>query len=221
MKTFRTVDAEFTDEWIVEKSKFITYMAPADSEEEASKFLDRIRKQHWDATHHVPAWIIGLSGNVQKFSDDGEPGGTAGLPVLEALKHAELINTVLVVVRYFGGIKLGTGGLVRAYGQSARQAIEKGPVIEVQSHSVVSMMIDYTHLGRLQSWIAAEQFIDAGTDYTDHVTVKIYCPENRMDLVISSVTDMTSGTAKIHCSETMYLARNLDRAYEFMREVRS
>lgn len=220
MKGFKTIDAESEDEWVVEKSRFIAFMAPVDTEEQAALFLERIRKQHWSATHHVPAWVIGLNGSIQKFSDDGEPSGTAGLPVLESLKMAGLVNTAIVVVRYFGGIKLGTGGLVRAYGQSARQAIEKASVVQVDSHVTVRIGIDYTWLGKIQAWLASSGLPDGGTEYTDQVVISVHCPETAVEETLKNLTDMTNGTANLVVGDPFYLACKNGAFYNYEREVR-
>ena len=126
---YRTVGKSGEAELVIEKSQFISYAAPAATEEEALEFIQAIKKKHRDATHNVPAYVIGENNDIQRFSDDGEPSGTAGVPMLEVLKKEDLRDTVLVVTRYFGGIKLGTGGLVRAYTKAAKLALEAAGIV--------------------------------------------------------------------------------------------
>lgn len=191
MKTFNTVLHETETELVVQKSRFITYLLPVRDETAAAEQLERIRKQHWDAAHHVPAWIF--TSGAQKFSDDGEPGGTAGLPVLEALKHAGLENCMAVVVRYFGGIKLGTGGLVRAYGQAVREAIAAAEVHQVQTYDKLRISADYTQLGRLQAFLCQEAAVGVETAFTDSVDFSFYIRAEETDRFCAAVTDLTHG----------------------------
>jgi uncharacterized YigZ family protein len=120
---YKTLLKAGNDEIIIERSRFIGYAAPVSSEEEAMEFIDKIKNQHKDATHNVTAYVVGLHNEVQRYNDDGEPAGTAGVPILEVLKKEDLRNTVVVVTRYFGGIKLGAGGLIRAYTRGAKIAV--------------------------------------------------------------------------------------------------
>lgn len=204
MKPFNTVLKESVTELVVQKSRFITYLIPVHSEEEASGHLARIRKAHWDATHHIPAWI--LENGAQKFSDDGEPGGTAGLPVLESLKHAEMQNCMLVVVRFFGGVKLGTGGLVRAYGQAAREALIAGDTYHVEEYDSVVIEIEYTQLGRIQAHLSQSEAIGMETVFTDAVQISFFIKQDRTEQIRTEITDLTNGTAKIRIMDTELLA---------------
>lgn len=204
MKPFNTVLEESVNELIIQKSRFITYVLPVKNEMEASAYLERIRKQHWDASHHVPAWL--LETGAQKFSDDGEPGGTAGLPVLESLKHADMQNCMLVVVRYFGGIKLGTGGLVRAYGQAAREAIEAANRCHVSEYEHLHLKIDYTLLGKVQAYLAQMAVVGLETLFTDKVELVFYTPPSSADTLRAELIDMTHGNAEITLLDAELLA---------------
>lgn len=133
MKLYKTVEKEASASQIIEKSKFITYVKPVSSKEEADAFIAEIRKKHKDATHNVPAMVIGDKMQLQWASDDGEPQGTSGAPMVKLLTSEEITDTVIVVTRYFGGIKLGTGGLVRAYTSSAKLGLEAAGVAEYMS----------------------------------------------------------------------------------------
>ena len=155
VESYRTVGQVGEAEIIIEKSQFIGYAAPAGTEEEALEFIQTIKKKHRDATHNVPAYVIGENNAVQRFSDDGEPSGTAGVPMLEVLKNEDLRDTVLVVTRYFGGIKLGAGGLVRAYTKAAKAALEAAGIVTRVLHQVVQVSIDYTLLGLILNQLRA------------------------------------------------------------------
>ena len=130
MIEYKTLAKAGSDEIIIEKSRFIGYCAPVSSEEEALEFIEKIKKKHYDATHNVFAYVVGLDNNIQRYNDDGEPSGTAGVPILEVIKKEDLRNVVIVVTRYFGGIKLGTGGLIRAYTKGAKIALDAGIIIK-------------------------------------------------------------------------------------------
>ncbi len=204
MKRFDTVLEESVSELIIQKSRFITYLIPVKSEEEAVGNLERIRKSHWDATHHVPAWI--LASGAQKFSDDGEPGGTAGLPVLEALKHAGMQNSMVVVVRYFGGTKLGTGGLVRAYGQAARDAVAAASRYTVAEFQHIRTVMEYTQLGRVQAYLAQSEAIGIETEFTDHVELRFFIEPEAAETLSAQLVDLANGSIEIKELESELLA---------------
>lgn len=195
MKRFDTVLEESVSELIVQKSRFITYLIPVSDEEEAAGNLERIRKVHWNATHHVPAWI--LDSGAQKFSDDGEPGGTAGLPVLEALKHGNMQNCMLVVVRYFGGTKLGTGGLVRAYGQAARETLAAACRYTVAEFEHIQAVTEYTQLGRIQAHLAQSGAIGVETVFTDNVELQFFVEPEHVEALMAQLADLTNGNIEI------------------------
>ncbi len=206
MRSFRTVLKESVSELVIQKSRFITYLIPVRSEEEASKNLERIRKQHWDASHHVPAWV--LETGAQKFSDDGEPGGTAGLPVLEALKHGGMQNCQLLVVRYFGGVKLGTGGLVRAYGQAAREALSAAECYEVSEFDYIRAMMDYTLLGRIQAYLSQKSVVGLEILFTEKVDLRFFTLPASTEKIKEDLTDLTHGSVEISLLDTELLAVN-------------
>lgn len=204
MSPYNTVIKESISELSIQKSRFITYLIPVQSESDASSQLERIRKSHWDATHHVPAWI--LSNGIQKFSDDGEPGGTAGMPVLESLKHGEMMDCMLVVVRYFGGVKLGTGGLVRAYGQAARETLANADLYRVDEYDHVRVCMEYTHLGRVQSRLMQSDVLGIETVFTDMVELIFFVRTDRTADIQEVLTDLTNGDAVISIIDRMSLA---------------
>lgn len=204
MKTFDTVLEESVTELIIQKSRFITYLMPVKSEASAAAQLERIRKTHWDATHHVPAWI--LENGAQKFSDDGEPGGTAGLPVLESLKHCDMQGCMLVVVRYFGGVKLGTGGLVRAYGQAARDALTAAERYTVREFNHLKVLMEYTQIGRVQAFLSQAEVLGIETVFTDAVALTFFVGVEETDKIREALVDLTHGTADIKVIGTEMLA---------------
>lgn len=190
---YKTVSREAAAETVIEKSRFIGHVKPVKTEEEAQTFIAGIRKQHWDATHNVPVYVLGPEYHAQKFSDDGEPQGTAGLPVLSMLKNEGITDVVIVVTRYFGGIKLGTGGLVRAYTQSAQAGLEAAGVIEMVVHRVVNVTLDYTLLGKVQNYLAGRTSVRvADTVYTDHVTLVLQILPEEEEQVQGDLVELTS-----------------------------
>ena len=158
LNTYRTVADFGQDEIIIEKSTFIGYAKPVTTEEEAQAFIQELKKKHRDATHNVPAYVLGEHNDIQRCNDDGEPSGTAGVPVLEVIRKEDLRDVVVVVTRYFGGIKLGAGGLVRAYTKGAKIALEAAGIITKVLYQTVIVSVDYTMLGNLQNLLKLHQY---------------------------------------------------------------
>ncbi len=152
------------------KSKFIGRIKPVQNTAEAEAFIEKISKKHWDATHNVPAYIIGVNGEIQKYSDANEPSGTAGLPVLESLKQNSLVNVAVVVTRYFGGTLLGRGGLIRAYGRAAREAINKAGIVRMVPAKKIAVTVDYSHAGKIENELINRRIRLADTEYLADVT---------------------------------------------------
>ena len=206
MKTYKTLHSFGSDEYIVEKSTFIGYAKPIKSEEEAVEFINEIKKKHKDATHNVWAYTVGETMNIQRYSDDGEPQGTAGIPTLEVIKKEDLRDVVVVVTRYFGGIKLGAGGLVRAYTKGAKAGIEAAQIIEKVKYKEVGITIDYNQIGKVQNEIMNMGYTIKDTLYTDKVQIIVYSREEDAQSLKSKMTDITSGTAELSESESFYLS---------------
>ena len=206
MKTYKTLHSFGSDEYIVEKSTFIGYAKPIKSEEEAVEFINEIKKKHKDATHNVWAYTVGETMNIQRYSDDGEPQGTAGIPTLEVIKKEDLRDVVVVVTRYFGGIKLGAGGLVRAYTKGAKGGIEAAQIIEKVKYKEVGITIDYNQIGKVQNEIMNMGYTIKDTLYTDKVQIIVYSREEDAQSLKSKMTDITSGTAELSESESFYLS---------------
>ena len=206
MKTYKTLHGFGSDEYIVEKSRFIGYAKPIKSEEEAIEFINEIKKKHKDATHNVWAYTVGETMNIQRYSDDGEPQGTAGIPTLEVIKKEDLRDVAVVVTRYFGGIKLGAGGLVRAYTKGAKIGIEAAQIIQKVKYKEVSVTIDYNQIGKIQNEIMNMGYTVKDTLYTDKVEIIVYAREADVDSLKSKMIDITSGTALVSESESLYLS---------------
>ncbi len=177
------------------KSRFIAHVAPVDSVEEAQTFIERIKKEYWDARHNCYAFSVGAGNPLNRFSDDGEPGGTAGKPILEVITGSEVRNIVIVVTRYFGGTLLGTGGLVRAYGKAAREGLEASQIIEKIPGSRVEVETNYTDMGKLQYLFASNDIVTESIDYTDRVLMHCLFPEERMEEMKKKIDEATSARA--------------------------
>ena len=194
---YTTLEKEAHAEQTIEKSRFIAHAAPAASREEAELFIEKIRAQYRDATHNVPAFVLGDKQQTVWGSDDGEPGGTAGSPVALLIANEGLTNTVVVVTRYFGGIKLGPGGLVRAYTSSARLALEAAGRLDVYERAEKKVRVDYTFLGKLQNAEKDAPFALSVLDWSDKVTVSLsYAPEDEA-AVMQLVNNICSGSFEL------------------------
>ncbi|MBR2001149.1 MAG: YigZ family protein [Firmicutes bacterium] len=193
MIRYSTIQKEGQAELIIEKSRFIGYVKPVESREEADAFIKEIRARHRDATHNVPAFVIGEKFQQQWASDDGEPQGTSGVPMLQMMVKEGITNVVVVVTRYFGGIKLGTGGLVRAYTNTAKAALEDAGIHHVKDQTVIVASMDYTYLGKLQNEEKDGYFTIADTAYTDVITVTLHAEPEDADRVKGFLSELTGG----------------------------
>ncbi len=205
LKRYKTLLKYDKVEQIIEKSRFIGYAKPVENEEEATEFIESIRGKHKEATHNVPVYIIGENNEVQRYSDDGEPAGTAGIPVLEMLKKEEIKNVVIVITRYFGGIKLGTGGLVRAYTSTAKLVLNQCKVIEKALHDLLKIRMDYSFLGKIQNEVLSSGYIIKDTIFDDAVNMYVYSDVDRTENFIQMITNLTSGQADIQIQDRLYL----------------
>lgn len=209
MELYKTIKKEVSVTQIIEKSRFIAHAKPVESREEAEEFIAKIKGAYKDATHNVPAMVIGQGFQIQWASDDGEPQGTSGAPMVQMLVKEGLTNLVVVVTRYFGGIKLGTGGLVRAYTGSAKLAIEEAGVCSVQQVSVIDVRVDYTYLAKLQqlaipALTGEDGFIISDISYDDKVNLKLITRAGFCESVQNLMANITSGSAEIiSVSETI------------------
>ena len=206
MKLYSTVRAEASAEQIIEKSRFIAYVSPAETREEADEFIASIRKKHKDATHNVPAMVLGDKFQIQWASDDGEPQGTSGAPIVQMLVAQGITNVVVVVTRYFGGIKLGTGGLVRAYTSSAKLGLEAAGICDVCERQVMTYALDYTYLAKLQNLAGGALLTIENLTYTDVVQAELSCVPERADEVKNLIANLTGGQGRL-CSEETRVVR--------------
>lgn len=205
-----TLKSSGSDEIVISKSRFIAHCARVETEEAAQSFIEQIKKEHRNATHNCSAYIIGEHDQIQKANDDGEPSGTAGVPILDVLKKQHLKDTVVVVTRYFGGIKLGAGGLVRAYGKSTTVGIEAVGVVERRLHSKMKVSADYTWLGKLENELRNSTYLLDHIDYTEGVDFYVLVPAEETDAFINWMTDLSNGQTKIEQVEQLFL--EFDRA---------
>ena len=201
MNRYTTVAKEASAEQVIDRSRFIAHIARAFSKEEADAFIAGIRAQYKDATHNVPAFIVGEKSELKWTSDDGEPQGTSGPPMLQMLEREGLTNIVCVVTRYFGGIKLGTGGLVRAYTSSAKLALEAAGKHTVKDVTRMNVTIPYTLLGKLQNIEKSEPFTIEQIDYNEAVDLVLMMDQEDEGRVEALLMELSSGTVSIHSAD--------------------
>ncbi|GGR11516.1 YigZ family protein [Streptomyces netropsis] len=192
---YRTVAREGVHEIEINKSRFLCALAPAATEEEAQAFIARIRKEHPTARHHCFAYVLGADGSVQKASDDGEPGGTAGVPMLQMLLRREIRYVVAVVTRYFGGVKLGAGGLIRAYGGAVGEALDTLGTVTRQRFRLATVTVDHQRAGKLENELRATGRAVREVTYGAGVRMEIGLPEADVESFRAWLADTTAGTA--------------------------
>lgn len=188
------------------KSRFIATVRPVESEDEAVSFINETKKKYWDARHNCSAFVIGKRQELTRCSDDGEPAGTAGRPMLDVLLKENIHNAAVVVTRYFGGVLLGTGGLVRAYQQATKAGLAASEIIEKKDGAVLFIRTDYTGIGRLQYLFAQEKITVMDTAYEADVLVKAVIPENDKKRIEKTIIEQTNGTAKLEWGDEVTFA---------------
>ena len=201
MISYDTVYTGGSDEIVEKKSRFIAQVFPVETEEEVLQILEETRKKYWDARHNCYAFVLGAGGEITRCSDDGEPSGTAGRPILEVLTGRRLRNVLVIVTRYFGGTLLGTGGLVRAYSQSAQAGLAASRVITKQAGCLLTVDTDYNGIGKLQYLAAQSGLAVLDTVYTESVQMKVLVPTGLCGSVQKEITEATSGQAGISQDE--------------------
>lgn len=211
MKPYKTVKGYSKDEIIINKSTFIGYSNNVNDEDDAKDFIQKINKKHYDATHNCYAYMLGDTMSIAKCSDDGEPSGTAGVPILETLKKENLTNTVIVVTRYFGGIKLGSGGLIRAYTKGATIAINSNTIVEKLIYTPLNLTVDYSYVGVLQNYIEDNNILISPTTFLEKVTFNLYLPSEKIDSYIKTLTNLTNGKGQITTSDNIYVNKIKDK----------
>ncbi len=202
LKPYKTPKSASETEFIVNRSRFIGRCFPVSSEEEALEKLEGIRKLHYDATHNCYAYS--LRGGIRRFSDDGEPGGTAGMPIMDTLIRTETENALIVVTRYFGGILLGSGGLVRAYSKSASDALSAAGNVVMTPCSLVEFSVDYTRYGALEGFVRANSTVKS-VDFTDSILFRCLVPAEKSDAFKADIVERTDGRAKPEITGEEYL----------------
>lgn len=207
---YKTIAGYGEDYIVIERSRFIGYAQRVTTEEEATAFIAMIKKKHWDATHNCSAFVIGENDQIQRSSDDGEPSGTAGKPILECIKKNGVKDTVVVVTRYFGGIKLGAGGLVRAYTAGTVTALKAAKIVVHTLHQTISVSVDYTWWGKVENELRLGDHRVSSTDFTDKVTAHVLIPEGEQDEFVARMVDLTNGQAQIALGEKEYVEVPVD-----------
>ncbi len=204
--SYLTLRRAASDEFIVNKSRFIGYASPVKTEEEALAYLQSVRQKHKDASHHCYAYVIGRNAGVMRYSDDGEPGGTAGLPMMEVLKARGVVNCCCVVTRYFGGVLLGAGGLVRAYTQGAAIALNAAQVVAMEPTQRYLCEVSYSLWDRVRHALNALPVQLVSSEFTTAVTFSLLVRERDAEALLAELTRLTDGRAEALLEEESYQA---------------
>jgi uncharacterized YigZ family protein len=202
---YKTVSGYGSAALDINKSRFIAYVSRVETEDEAVAFIEQIKKKHLDATHHCAAYITGEHDQYQKAYDDGEPTGTAGKPILEVIKKSALKDTVIVVIRYFGGIKLGSGGLIRAYGRAASAGLQVAGFIERCCHTRIVMEFDYTFQGIVENNLRSLGYVIEGKEFGERVTMIALEKSGQEEILEKKITDWTAGKAILSRAGEVYV----------------
>jgi uncharacterized YigZ family protein len=211
LEKYYTVKGYGENEIVIEKSRFICYVQRATTEEEAVQFIQKIKKKHWDATHNCSAYLIGEHDQIQKANDDGEPSGTAGVPMLEVLKKKGLKDTVVVVTRYFGGIKLGAGGLVRAYSKSVSEGLKAAGIVERRLMRIMHITIDYHLLGKIEKELRSSSLYKIkDMHYRDNIEIEVYVEETNKEHFKAWMIDLTHGKCEPLEGMVTYLEEDVE-----------
>lgn len=204
LERYCTVAGEGEAEITEKKSRFIAHVKPIKNEQEAQEYIDAIKKQYWDARHNVHAYQLGERNEIQRYSDDGEPGGTAGMPVLDVLRGEDIKDTIIVVTRYFGGTLLGTGGLVRAYSKSAKEGLLAAGIIERILYQEISISVDYSTGGKVQYEVLQGQHLLKDTIYAENVEMVVWVEAAKAESFVKDIVNVTNGQAVIDMREQVY-----------------
>ncbi len=206
MKQMKIVYEGGEGELIEKKSRFIATVRPVESEEEAVAFIAAMKKKYWNATHNCSAFVIGENHQIQRCSDDGEPQGTAGRPMLDVLLGEDVHNTAVVVTRYFGGTLLGTGGLVRAYSRAVQEGLKGSRIVEKKTGALLSIRTDYNGIGKIQYLLGQRGLSITNSGYTDIVVIETLVPEDQTGELKEAVTEATNGRAEFLKEEAVCFA---------------
>jgi len=209
LPSYETVKGKGEHEIVIQKSRFIAFFDRVETEADAQAFIEKVKKEHWNANHNCSAYLIGERDEIQKANDDGEPSGTAGVPMLEVLKKRGLKDTVVVVTRYFGGIKLGAGGLIRAYGGAVSEGLNAVGVVRRSLMTVMHTEVDYHWLGKVEHALRESTYQLKGIEYLESVDVQAYVAVGEVDAFEAWMTDVTNGQAVLKRGEDVYLEEEI------------
>ncbi len=204
MANYKSIHKYGRDEIIINKSRFIGTATPVENEEQAVEFIEKIKKEFKDASHNCYAYVIGENKGIQRYSDDGEPSGTAGMPILNVINQENIVNAAVVVTRYFGGVLLGAGGLVRAYTKGCKIGLEGGIIVDKNLYYDVSFDLDYTLLGKMDNELLLSSFIVKDKIYSDRVDFKLIVKEDETEKLRALVNEITSGKSVISIGQAAY-----------------
>lgn len=207
--SYYTVKNNGKHEILIQKSRFIAHIARTESEAGAQSFVNSIKKKHYNATHNCFAYLIGVNDELQKANDDGEPSGTAGIPILEVLKRRKLKNITVVVTRYFGGTKLGAGGLIRAYSQATSEGIDAVGIVERKQMRAMITTIDYTYLGKIENALRSSAYKLKNVQYKERVAIETYVARDDVDTFTEWITNLTNGAAMIEKGPVEYIEEEI------------
>lgn len=206
LEHYKTIYQGGEGEIIEKKSRFIATVRLTKTEEEALAFIEEMRKKYWNATHNCFAYVIGERRELVRCSDDGEPSGTAGRPMLDVLLGEELYNTTVVVTRYFGGTLLGTGGLVRAYSKAVQEGLAQSRIVDKQYGVLLEILTDYNGIGKIQYLIGQRGLTTMESEYTDRVRLTVLVPKGNLEEVKAELTEGTNGRARMREEKDLYYA---------------
>lgn len=206
IERYKTVYKGGEGEITEKKSRFIATVRAVETEEDAAAFIEEIKKKYWDARHNCSAFVIGINRELQRCSDDGEPNGTAGKPMLDVLLGSGLRNTAVVVTRYFGGTLLGTGGLVRAYSKAVQEGLAGSLIIEKIYGQVLLIQTDYNGVGKIQYILGQRKISMLSSDYAETVKIKVILPVSEAEVLKNEITEGTNGRAELKELENSYYA---------------
>ena len=206
LEHYKTIYEGGEGELVEKKSRFIATVRPVETEEEALAFIEEMKKKYWDARHNCHAFVIGPNDEISRCSDDGEPSGTAGRPILEVLQGRGIHNVLVIVTRYFGGTLLGTGGLVRAYSQATQAGLAASRIMTRQSGRKLSIGTDYNGIGKMQYIVGKRNIPVLDTRYAEAVEMDVLVPEEECTLLQKEITEATAGKAQLEVSDPLFFA---------------
>ena len=205
MKSYSTVLSSASAEIVIEKSRFIGHSFHVEDIEETENIIKDVKKKYYDATHNCFAYIMGEDMSIAKANDDGEPSSTAGAPMLELLKKLNLTNTLVMATRYFGGIKLGASGLIRAYAKTAKISLEANSIVNKDVFNRIILEIDYSLIGRIQKFLENNQIIHDAPIFTEKVELNLYAKDEKIEGLQKDLLDITTANCKLVIGDKLYL----------------